>query len=200
MWFSRESDSSSSLAPGLCTACWFGWECAVRLRGVEPGRWQHRPAGCSGGRYMPSSQLTGCVGAAGRSVSGVGRQRCRAPSTRSLSCCLGVKRRYSSLDRHRQSYSFWVADKLLLVCRSWLSVVWPDWLALLGVSSCRVFLDVAAGYLFLVLELTSSWWIFFLTKALIEWISAGTVTSFYPEFSLLHLPCHWLVGRFGRRG
>jgi len=32
----RECDSHSSLAPGLCTAWWFGWECAVRLRSVEP--------------------------------------------------------------------------------------------------------------------------------------------------------------------
>jgi hypothetical protein len=63
MWFSRrEYDSPSTLAPGFCTAWRFRWECAVRLRGVEPGRWRHRPAGCGVGSEMSSSPLAGCVG------------------------------------------------------------------------------------------------------------------------------------------
>ena len=28
----------------------------MRLRGVEPGRWQHRPAGCGGDSEMPSAE------------------------------------------------------------------------------------------------------------------------------------------------
>ena len=101
----------------------------------NPGRWRHRPVGCGSGSEMRSSLLMGCVAdsrlVGGGMLAGSAADHCPLVWCRNV----GVQRSYSLLDRHQQSYSFWLSQtNCSLWYRSWLSVV--DLAGLTGPSWC----------------------------------------------------------------
>ena len=158
--------------------------CNAAARCRNPGRWRHRPAGCGSGSEVRSNPLAGCVGDSGP-LGGVmltGSAAGFSPLDRSL--VVGSQTNLLLSGSSPTILFHYVDEKLLLVvpelpitfccaragCPCLIS---QDRLAFLGVSSHLVPFVVAAGSLFLVLQLTSpSGYIFFLTKVLNELFSA----------------------------